>query len=183
MNTIARKLRSSILKVNFEDVPMIEHPENTEHQTKHYFSSSTPLSDINFNSSQLPINYYVVHICENIKYYIQNRNNDLTFENSIKILMSDFDYYTNTSIDEMEQDSIVCSSWISQNDLIGWYYFDQNYDAIANFLDKYDSILRINVYKNELIEKTSEKILHPDQIRRIMNDNNINFVDVNFNDL
>ena len=36
---------------------------------------------------------------------------------------------------------------------------------------------------NELIEKTSEKIMHPNEITRIMNDNNIDFVDINFNDL
>ena len=183
MNTIESNLRVSISKINFEDIPMILDPETNEFETKHYIRKPGPFSDIYYNSNDLPINYYVLHISENIKYYFENRNDNLTFENIITILISDFNFYTSSTIEEMQMDAILIGSWLCPNQRNGWYYFDDNYDIIATFLDKYEIVSRINVYKDELLRKCAMMMLNPCRIIRIMNTYNIKFEDLNFEDL
>ncbi len=178
MDKLAKALQLSFFKINFEDIPMIIHPENSNFQTKHYYNESTE-----FYNSQLPVNYYVINISEKLKYYIETRNNNLRLSDAIEILEFDFNYYIATTIEQMEIEAIEIETWISSNQRNGWYYFDNNYDIIDLICVKYNSILRLSIYKNELLEKRAIMMMHPKWINKILDTKNIRFEDLDYEEL
>ncbi len=177
-------LKLPFSKISYEDIPMIEDPENENSQSKHYFCktiSSNYYSE--FDEYRLPINYYALTITENLKYYIESSNPGLTLSDAIKILDLDFNHNINATIDELINESILIGTWLNGNVREGWYYFYENSDIIKFILEKNKIISRTNIYKNELLEQSARIMLHPDKINKILDARNIRFEDLNFEDL
>lgn len=176
----------SFSKINFDDIPINQFQEDPNFPSKHYYSQyydGCIRDALTISYLELPKNYYVVNITENLNYYIETRVSDLTFSNIIEILYWDFDYFTNTTIEEMQFDAIDIGTWVDANQRNGWYYFDENYDIINLILFKYEIISRINIYKDELLEKRDKMMFHPRWINKILDSENIGFEELNFKDL
>ncbi len=176
----------SFSKINFDDIPINQFQEDPNFPSKHYYSQyydGCIRDALTISYLELPKNYYVVDITEKLKYYIETRVSDLTFSNIIEILSWDFNYFTNTTIEEMQFDAIDIGTWVDANQRNGWYYFDENYDIINLILFKYEIISRINIYKDELLEKRDKMMFHPRWINKILDSENIGFEELNFKDL
>ncbi len=192
MNELIKTLKTmklmniSFSKINFDDIPLNQFQQDPDFPSKHYYSQyydGCIRDALTISYLELPKHYYVVNITEQLKYYIETRVSDLTFSNIIQILSWEFEYFTNTTIEEMQYDAIDIGTWVCANQRNGWYYFDENYDMIDLILFKYEIICRINIYKDELLDKRDRMMLHPNWINKVLDLKNIRFEELDFEDL
>ncbi len=181
---ILKALNVSASKINFDDIPMIISPENNNIQEKHYYfyCRDNPESKYFYDKTS-PKNYYILNLSEHLKYYIESRNPNLTLSDMFETLEDDFNFYTNITIEEMQEDAILQRTWITFNHRCGWYYFDENYDIIDDIFIKYYNICSINIFKNELLEKRDIMMLHPKWVNKLLESKNINFYELDPEDL